>query len=142
MFKKSSESGQLKTFTFPKFSFSDNSLKMYEDKQAWHNQFRKQQVIETLQKRNNVEIPIFYLGCNYSYADSRYKGEIKYQMWTDIGCLWVNFVRMLNYIIQLCQRILFPVKQLVKSLIFELYFTIELFLSAILPLNLSGSENT
>ncbi len=42
MFKKSSKSGQLNIFTSPKSLFSGNSLKMYEDEQAWHNQFRKQ----------------------------------------------------------------------------------------------------
>jgi len=42
MFKKSSKSGQLNIFTSPKSLFSGNSLKMYEDEVAWHNQFRKQ----------------------------------------------------------------------------------------------------
>ncbi len=42
MFKKSSKSGQLNIFTSPKSLFSGNSLKMYEDEHAWHNQFRKQ----------------------------------------------------------------------------------------------------
>jgi len=42
MLKKTSESGQLNIFTLPKSLFAGNSLKMFEDKQAWHNQFRKQ----------------------------------------------------------------------------------------------------
>ena len=42
MFKKSSESGQLNMFTSPKSLFTGNTLKMYEDKQAWHNHFRQQ----------------------------------------------------------------------------------------------------
>jgi hypothetical protein len=42
MFKKSSGSGQLDIFTSPKYLFAGNSLKMYEDKNAWHNQFWKQ----------------------------------------------------------------------------------------------------
>ncbi len=42
MFKKSSPSGQLNMFTSPNSLFSGNSLKMYEDGTAWHNQFRKQ----------------------------------------------------------------------------------------------------
>ena len=42
MFKKISDSGQPNIFMSPKFLFQGNSLKMYEDKQAWHNQFRKQ----------------------------------------------------------------------------------------------------
>jgi hypothetical protein len=54
--------------------------------------------IETLQKRNNVEATIFQLGYHYSNAKSRYRGEIKHQMWANIRCLWVNFVRIINHI--------------------------------------------
>ena len=39
MFKKSSEIGQLNMFTSPKSLFSGNSLKMYEDEQAWQTSF-------------------------------------------------------------------------------------------------------
>ncbi len=63
--------------------------------------------IEILQFRNNVEASIFQLGYHYPNAKSRYRGEIKHQMWANIRCLWVNFVRILNYIKQLCQRTLF-----------------------------------
>ena len=54
--------------------------------------------IETLQKRNNVEATIFQLGYHYSNAKSKYRGQIKHQMWANIRCLWVNFVRILKYI--------------------------------------------
>ncbi len=53
--------------------------------------------IEILQKRNNVEATIFQLGYHYSNAKSRYRGLIKHQMWANIRCLWVNFVRIVNY---------------------------------------------
>lgn len=98
--------------------------------------------IETLQKRNNVEATIFQLGYHYSNAKSKYRGEIKHQMWANIRCLWLNFVRILKYIKQLCQRTLFFVRYAIKSLLFELYFAIKSFLTAILPINLSGSEKT
>jgi len=98
--------------------------------------------LETLQKRNNVEATIFQLGYHYSNAKSRYRGEIKHQMWANIRCLWVNFVRILKYIKKLCQRTLYFVKYGIKTLLFEHYFTIELILTAILPINLSDSENT
>ncbi len=42
MFKKSSISSQLNMFTSPGSLFTGNSLKMYEDQHAWHNQFREQ----------------------------------------------------------------------------------------------------
>ena len=98
--------------------------------------------IEILQFRNNVEATIFQLGYHYPNAKSRYRGEIKHQMWANIRCLWVNFVRILKYTKQLCQRTLFFAKYAIKSLIFQLYFVIKSLLTAILPNNLSSSENT
>ena len=98
--------------------------------------------IETLQFRNNVEATIFQLGYHYPNAKSRYRGEIKHQMWANIRCLWVNFVRILRYIKQLCQRTVFFSKFSVKSLFSELNFAFKSFLTAILPNNPSSSENT
>jgi len=91
--------------------------------------------IEILQFRNNVEATIFQSGYHYPNAKSRYRGEIKHQMWANIRCLWVNFVRILNYIKQLCQRTLFFAKYAVKSIFVKLYFAIKAFLTAILPDN-------
>jgi len=42
MFKKSAESIQQNLFTSGTSLFSGKSQKLYEDKLAWHNQFRKQ----------------------------------------------------------------------------------------------------
>ena len=105
--------------------------------------------IEILQFRNNVEATIFQLGYHYPNAKSRYRGEIKHQIWANIRCLWVNFVRILEYIKQLCQRTAYFTKYAIKSLLpacrrgwSELYFASKLFLTAILPNNLSSSENT
>lgn len=105
--------------------------------------------IETLQFRNNVEATIFQLGYHYSNAKSRYRGVIKHQMWANIRCLWVNFVRILKYTKQLCQRTSFFANCAIKPEFFanrrgksELHFAIKLFLTAILPTNLFSSENT
>ena len=98
--------------------------------------------IETLQFRNNVEATIFQLGYHYPNAKTRYRGEIKHQMWVNIRCLWVNFVRILKYIKQLCQRTFVFPKYAIKLLLSELYFAIKSLLTAILPNNLSRSENT
>jgi hypothetical protein len=54
--------------------------------------------IEILQKRNNVEATIFQLAYHYPNAKSRYRGLVKHQMWANARCLWVNFVRILNFI--------------------------------------------
>ena len=53
---------------------------------------------EILQKRNNVEATIFQLGYHYPNAKSRYRGQIKHQMWANVRCLWVNFVRILKFV--------------------------------------------
>jgi hypothetical protein len=54
--------------------------------------------IKTLQFRNNVEATIFQLGYHYPNAKTRYRGEIKQQMWANMRCLWINFVRVLKHI--------------------------------------------
>jgi hypothetical protein len=53
--------------------------------------------IEVFQKRNNVEATIFQLAYHYPNAKSRYRGLIKHQMWANIRCFWVNFVRIMNF---------------------------------------------
>ncbi len=53
--------------------------------------------IGILQKRNNVEATIFQLAYHYPNAKSRYRGLVKHQMWANTRCLWVNFVRLFNF---------------------------------------------
>jgi len=53
--------------------------------------------IEILQKRNNVEATVFQVGYHYPNDKSRYRGLIKHQMWANIRCFWVNFVRIVNF---------------------------------------------
>jgi hypothetical protein len=96
--------------------------------------------VETLQIRNNVEATIFQLGYHYPNAKSRYRGLIKHQMWANIRCLWVNFVRILKYINQTCQRTTFLARYVLKSFAFELYVAFNKFVTAILPNHLSSSE--
>lgn len=78
--------------------------------------------IETLQKRNNVEATIFQLGYHYPNSKSRYRGEIKHQMWADIRCLWVNFVRIQKYIERSYLKTSFLAEFALKSLFIKIYF--------------------
>jgi len=55
-------------------------------------------------KRNNVEATIFQFGFHYPNNKSRYRGLAKHKLWAYARCLWINFVRLLKYITQLCQR--------------------------------------
>jgi len=54
--------------------------------------------IGELNRRNNVEATIFQLGYHYPNDKSRYRGIIKHKIWANARCLWVNFVRILNFI--------------------------------------------
>jgi hypothetical protein len=94
--------------------------------------------LKTLQKRNNVEATVFQLCYHYPHAKSRYRGLIKHQMWANIRGLWVNFVRILNYIRRLCLKTAFFAKYLVKSLFNELYLVFRQLLITILPYRLSN----
>jgi len=49
--------------------------------------------------RNNVEATIFQLGYHYSNDKSRYRGKIKHKIWANVRCLWVNFVRILKFVL-------------------------------------------
>jgi hypothetical protein len=78
-----------------------------------------------LNVRNNVEATIFQLGYHYSNAKSRYRGLVKHQMWANARCLWINFVRITNFVagggsncvknvkngLVLCQILLYFIKQ-------------------------------
>jgi hypothetical protein len=96
--------------------------------------------IEILQKRNNVEATIFQLGYHYPNAKSRYRGLIKHQMWANIRCLWVNFVRILKHLIQLGLKMSFFAKDELKYVFNELYFVFVSFLKVILPYQIINSE--
>ena len=58
----------------------------------------EQTPIAVLQKRNNVEATIFQIGYHYPNAKSRYRGLNRHQIWANIRCIWVNFVRILKYL--------------------------------------------
>lgn len=98
--------------------------------------------IETFQFRNNVEATIFQLGYHYFNDKSRYRGLIKHQMWANMRCLWVNFVRIAKYIEKICQRTFCIVISVFKSLIIALNFIFKSFVMAILPNNIPHSQNT
>ncbi|MDR3339385.1 MAG: transposase [Candidatus Symbiothrix sp.] len=51
-----------------------------------------------LNMRNNVEATIFQLGQRYPNSKTRYRGLIKHKMWSNMRCLWVNYVRISRYI--------------------------------------------
>ncbi len=80
---------------------SEKGYRYFTQKDIDTSQVRQkidQTPIEVLQKRNNVEATIFQIAYHYPNAKSRYRGLNRHQMWANIRCLWVNFVRILNYL--------------------------------------------
>lgn len=51
-----------------------------------------------LNVRNNVEATIFQLGYHYPNDKSRYRGLVKHKIWANVRCVWVNFVRIVNFV--------------------------------------------
>jgi hypothetical protein len=66
--------------------------------------------IEEKNIRNNVEATIFQLAYHYSNDKSRYRTLVKHKLWAYSRSLWINFVRIMKYITQLCQRTLVSTK--------------------------------
>ncbi len=64
----------------------------------------KQRTIEELHKRNNVEATIFQLSFLLRNNKTRYRGQFKQKIWTYCRCLWINLVRIINFMKQTCQR--------------------------------------
>jgi hypothetical protein len=59
---------------------------------------------DELHKRNNVEASIFQLSYPLRNNKSKYRGLFKQQIWASCRCLWINLVRIINFIKQICQR--------------------------------------
>lgn len=77
---------------------------------------------ETFYVRNGVEASIFQLGFHYPHDKSRYRGLIKHEMWACARCLWVNFVRIMKYVKQICQRTKNKAKSALDSFILGLIY--------------------
>ena len=70
---------------------------------------------DELNIRNNVEATIFQLGYHYSNDKSRYRTLCKHKMWANARALWINFVRILKFNEQICQRTIFSSILLLKN---------------------------
>lgn len=82
---------------------------------------------EILNIRNNVEATIFQLGYHYPNDKTRYRGLSRNKMWANFRCLWVNFVRIQNYLGQICQRTFNSSNLAVKMTFENLFLTSFLF---------------
>jgi len=57
-----------------------------------------------LHKRNNVEATVFQLVWHLRNKKSKYRTLFKQQMWANCRCLWVNFVRIVNYVTETLRK--------------------------------------
>ena len=106
---------------------TDKGYRYFTQKEIDTSKVRKkieETPVEVLQKRNNVEATIFQLGYHYPNAKSRYRGLIKHQMWADMRCLWVNFVRILKFMDKMAQKTCFFEKILFQYVIDRLILRI------------------
>jgi hypothetical protein len=63
---------------------------------------------EELNLRANIEATIFQFGYHYRANKTRYRGLIKHRMWAFVRCIWINFVRIMNYttkIVPTCENV-------------------------------------
>jgi hypothetical protein len=86
---------------------------------------------EELNVRNNVEATIFQLGYHYPNDKSRYRGLIKHKIWANVRCLWINFVRIMNFIVRKGDNCVQKVKNRVILPLFLLNFLETMFVIAI-----------
>jgi hypothetical protein len=93
---------------------------------------------EILEKRNNVEATIFQLSYHCRKVKTRYRGLIKHKMWAIARCLWINFVRILNSIVNSGPTIVNNATEALKHSTITPFFVLSMtkgrFLNAVLVL--------
>ena len=116
---------------------TEKGLRYFTEKEVKNSELRKK-IAETpkeiLQKRNNVEATIFQLGYHYPNAKSRYRGQIKHQMWANLRCLWVNFVRILKFITKGSEKASILVNNLLISSFTRLISVYQFILAFVIPI--------
>ncbi|MGI5999127.1 MAG: transposase [Lutispora sp.] len=68
--------------------------------------------IEERWKRNNVEASIFQLGVHCTDGKTRYRGLAANRLWAYARATWINFRRILKYMMQTSKRTLLSEKEL------------------------------
>lgn len=83
--------------------------------------------VEELKKRNNVEATVFQLSYPLRNNKTRYRSLIKHQVWAICRCMWINLVRIKNFLIQTCQRTTCGLKNTAFSWSYNLNYNPEAF---------------
>ena len=77
---------------------------------------------EELKKRNNVEATVFQLSYPLRNNKTKYRSLIKHQVWAICRCMWINLVRIKNFLIQTCQRTTCGLKNTASSWPYDLNY--------------------
>ena len=81
---------------------------------------------EELNKRNNVEATIFQL-CYFTRNNKvRYRGIKKVQAWSYMRCLWINMVRIKNFMGELPKNAAKKAQNAIKTAISEIFTNFEI----------------
>jgi hypothetical protein len=86
---------------------TDNNYRYFKEEQIEACRMRKQiaQLPSSIKnRRNNVEATIFHFCFFTRNNKTRYRGIIKQTIWAHLRCLWINLVRIINHVGQICQR--------------------------------------
>lgn len=110
------------TQTRERFYFSQQAIRASEMRRKMN-----QLPVEESHKRNNVEATIHHLAYTLAKGKSRYRREIKIRTWAICRCLWINLVRIVNFVEQTCQRT--SPKGRKAALLFN-YRTVSIFMEA------------
>jgi len=81
----------------------EGNSRYFTEKEVETNELRREIAARPMEEknvRNNVESTIFQLGYHYPDDKSRYRGLIQHKIWANARCLWINFARILKYMIQ------------------------------------------
>lgn len=106
----------------------DNKIRYFTQKQIDSCRLRKeieQYPPEIRKIRNNVEATIFQV-CFYTRNNkSKYRGKIKQKMWATFRCIWINLVRIINYLRKQSPESVFNVRIGLKNSFFSLFHSIK-----------------
>jgi hypothetical protein len=101
---------------------TENGYYYFDEKAINASEIRrklKNRTPEELHKRNNVEASIFQLSYYLRKGKSKYCGLFKNQLWAWCRCLWINFIRIMKFIKQTCQRTFNSMENLIYSILFS-----------------------
>lgn len=107
-----------------KIKDSDGKTYYFSKQQVENDLFRQEaeaRPIEELNKRNNVEATIFQVSYFTRNNKVRYRGMKKVKAWLYMRCLWINLVRIKNFMGKLAENGAKSALELIKKHLIEVF---------------------